>query len=357
VRAAAALRAVADAGQYAAGGLLGTDGTPRASVCVVASESAGSPSRVCAVAGTGGVDGSLESCRPVTPRWSPRSASTSAGRTPVAPPGTAKGRPRQLRPMRYRGAAIDVDGTLLRGEEPIPGAGAAVRALRDAGVALAFVTNNPTRGPAAVADRLEDLGVPASPAAVVTSGTVTRRYLAATHPDDAVYVVGEDGLRDQLDGVSTTDDPHRADVFLGSVSRSFGYDDLVAALRAFADGETAFVGTDPDRTIPAADEELPGSGAVLGAVEVTTGRSPTVLGKPSAHAARALGDVLGADLSDCLVVGDRRDTDVALGEAAGADTALVLTGVTDEGELGDGDGPEPDHVLDSVADLPALLEA
>jgi len=256
--------------------------------------------------------------------------------------------------MDFRGAVLDVDGTLIRGDEAVPGAPAAVRSLRDAGLKLAFVTNNPTRSPAAVAAHLDALGFDVAPEEVVTAGGVARDYLRRHHPDADVFVIGESGLRDQLDGVSLTEDPRAADVLLASINRAFDYDDLRDALRALSTPDTTFVGTDPDRTIPGRDELLPGSGAILGAIEATTDREPTVVGKPAAHAARATADRLGLDPAACLLVGDRIDTDVRMGAEAGMATALVLTGVTDR-TAADGADPPPDHVVESVAALPAVL--
>jgi 4-nitrophenyl phosphatase len=256
--------------------------------------------------------------------------------------------------MELRGVVVDVDGTVLRGDEAVPGASDAVEALRAAGLDVAFVTNNPTRTPSALAAHLGAAGVDASADEIITSGGVAREYLRRTHPDVPVFVIGETGLREQLAGVSLTDDPRAADVLLGSISRSFGYDDLTDALRALADPETAFVGTDPDATIPGRTEPLPGTGAVLGAIEAATGRAPTVVGKPSEHAAAATARRLGHDPAACLLVGDRLDTDVAMGARAGMRTALVLSGVTDRAAV-DGADVAPDEVLPSLAELPGRL--
>lgn len=264
-----------------------------------------------------------------------------------------KSRGPEATPMTLRGAVLDVDGTLVRGDEAIPGAPEAVDALRDAGLRLAFVTNNPTRSAASVATHLGALGFDVAPAEVVTSGTVARDYLRRRHPDAAVFVIGEDGLRDQLDGVAVTDDPRAADVLLASLTREFDYADLTDALRSL-DADTAFVGTDPDPTIPGPEELVPGTGAILGAIEATTGRAPTVVGKPSAHAAKATARRMDLDPEACLLVGDRLNTDVEMGAEAGMETALVLTGVTDRAEA-ESASPAPDHVLESLAALPAAL--
>ncbi len=260
--------------------------------------------------------------------------------------------------MTFRGAILDLDGTVYRGGELVPGADEAVRALRDAGVRVAFVSNNPALPPAAFAAKLRGMGVEAAAEDVITSGVVTAEYLADEHAGDDLFVVGGDGLCALLREAdcSLTDDPHVADVLVASYDRGFGYDDLVDALRVLGRDGTAFVGTDPDRTIPSSGGELvPGSGAIVGAIAHTTEREPdAVLGKPSERTAVAALDRLGVPAGDCLVVGDRLDTDVALGERVGATTAVVRTGVTDDRAL-DTSERKPDHVLDSLEDVTGLL--
>lgn len=262
--------------------------------------------------------------------------------------------------MTIRGAIVDLDGTVYRGGELIPGADEAVRALRDAGVGVVFASNNPARPPAAFAAKLRRLGVGAGADDVITSGAVTAEYLADEHADDDLFVVGGDGFQDLLReaGVSLTDDARSADALVASYDRGFEYDDLVAALRVLRREGTGFVGTDPDRTIPSGDGELvPGSGAVVGAIAHTTEREPdAVLGKPSERAATAALDRLGVAAGDCVVVGDRLDTDVAMGERVGATTAVVRSGVTDDRAL-DASDVEPDHVLDSLRDVLRVVNA
>lgn len=259
--------------------------------------------------------------------------------------------------MTFRGAIVDLDGTVYRGGDLIPGADEGVRALREAGVRVVFVSNNPARSPAGFAEKLRGMGVPADPGDIVTSGTVTAEYLAAEHPGDAFFVVGEQGLVDQMldAGLSLTEDTRAADALVASYDRGFEYGDLVDALRILGRDGTRFFGTDPDRTIPSGDGGLvPGSGAVIGAIAHTTEREPdAVLGKPSEQAAEAALDRLGVPADDCLVVGDRLDTDVAMGERVGAATAVVRTGVTDDRAL-DASAVEPDYVLDSLADASRL---
>lgn len=260
--------------------------------------------------------------------------------------------------MNYRGAILDVDGTVVRGDEPITGAGDGLRAIESAGLGRVFVSNNPAKRPAAYEERFARAGFEVDEAEVVTAGTVTARYLAEERPDAAVYVVGEDGLAEILDeaGVSVVGDADDASVYLASIDRSFDYGTLCEALDVLADDGVAFVGTDPDMVIPGADRDVPGSGAVINAVAGVTEREPdAVLGKPSETARTMALERLGTDPEETVVVGDRLDTDIALGERFGMTTVLVRTGITDEETLSRS-SIEPDYVIDSLGDIGRVLD-
>jgi 4-nitrophenyl phosphatase len=259
--------------------------------------------------------------------------------------------------MPIRGAVLDVDGTVLRGDEPVTGARAGLDALARAGVDRLFFSNNPTKAPPAYRDRLLRAGFDVTADEVVTSGTTAAAYLNDRHPDADAFVVGEAGLCTQLAtaGVSTVDDPRDADVVVVSIDREFTYDDLADAMWALED-DTPFVGTDPDMVVPAKERNVPGSGAIVTAVAGVAGRDPdVVLGKPSRPARRLVRDRLDLPPEDCLVVGDRLDTDIALGERAGMTTALVSTGIASRADIADAD-VEPDYVLDSIGDVGDLLD-
>lgn len=259
--------------------------------------------------------------------------------------------------MAIRAVVLDVDGTLVRGSEAIPGAIGAVERLRAAGIDLAFVSNNPIRPREAYRDWLADRGVSLAPEELITAGTVTADHLAREHGDDALYVIGEEGLCDHLRerGLDPTDDHERADALVASIDRAFSYEKLTRALWALSDPGVRFIGTDPDRTIPTEDREVPGSGAIINAIAGVTGREPdAIMGKPAPTTVETIERTLEIPAEACLVVGDRLDTDIAMGKRAGMTTVLVRTGVTDERALAE--SPiEPDHVLDSIASIDRLL--
>jgi len=257
--------------------------------------------------------------------------------------------------MDYEGAVIDLDGTVYRGDRLLPGAEAALDRLRSAGVRTLFFSNNPTKSRAEYVDRLASFGIEADPGEVLSAGTVTTRFLAEEHADDAVFLVGAAGLRRQFEAADLplVDDATAADVLVASWDDEFDYGDMLAGYRALEAGAT-FYGTDPDMLVPDDEGMIPGSGAIINAVGGVLGREPErLLGKPSAAARRAAIDALGVLPEQCLVVGDRLDTDIELGERASMTTVLVRTGVATDEDVEAGD-VRPDYVIDSLADLGSL---
>ncbi|MFC3476157.1 HAD-IIA family hydrolase [Halobacterium litoreum] len=258
--------------------------------------------------------------------------------------------------MTYRGAVVDLDGTVVRGGDPIPGALDALTALRERVDRVLFLTNNPTVPPAEYARRLRALGADATAAEVLTATTATIHYLRERHAEDDVLPIAEESIAAQLRdaGLTLTDDAEAAGVVVAGYHREFHYRDLQTALDAL-DDDTALVGTDPDRTVPTESGRKPGSGAIVNAVAGVADREPeAVLGKPSETTARLAADRLGVPARECVLVGDRLDTDVAMGESVGMTTVLVRTGVDGDEEVSESEA-KPDHVVDSLADVPALL--
>jgi 4-nitrophenyl phosphatase len=255
------------------------------------------------------------------------------------------------------GAIVDLDGTVYRGDSLLPGALCGIETLRNAGVEVCFFSNNPTKSPAAFADRLTGMGLTVEPGKIHSAAAVTTEYLTREHADDRLFVVGSSGLCSQFRAadLALIDDPAACDVLVASYDRGFEYDDMTAGLRALEAG-AAFIGTDPDVTIPTAEGRVPGSGAIINAIAGVAEREPDlIVGKPSQEALTAALSRLDAPPAECLVVGDRLDTDIAMGERGGLTTVLVLTGVTDRPTLAASD-IEPDYVIDKLADIGSVLD-
>lgn len=254
--------------------------------------------------------------------------------------------------VSYRGFILDLDGTVYRGDSLLPGAAALVTALRREGRGVCFLSNKPIATRASYAEKLTRLGLPTAPEEVVTSGCVLARYLAHHAPGARCYVIGEPPLAETLAaaGLRVVDSPE-VDVVVVAFDRTFTYAKLATALRAVRRHGARLVGTNPDRTCPVEDGEIPDAAGMIAAVEaVTGGRVEPIVGKPSPLMLEAALERLGLPADACAVVGDRLETDIAMGKAAGLATILVLTGVTRP------DDPaiarwRPDHVVASLAEL------
>ncbi|MFC7077622.1 HAD-IIA family hydrolase [Haloarcula halophila] len=260
--------------------------------------------------------------------------------------------------MALRGVVLDLDGTVYHGDNVLPGVDDFVETVRGRDCSLCFFSNNPIHDGDDYVQRLQGLGVDARPGEACSSGVVTSEYLHAEHAGDEVFVIGSDAVREQVRDTAAilTDEPAPADVLLASWTDAFHYRDLATALRVVGN-DTTFLGTDPDRTFPDENgEPVPGSGAIIRAVAGVLDRDPDrILGKPSEVAVRAALERLGCTASECLVVGDRLDTDIRMGERSGMTTALVTTGVSDREAVEHSD-VQPDYVVDSLAAVVPIVE-
>jgi len=233
---------------------------------------------------------------------------------------------------RYDVFLFDLDGVLYRGTDRVPHAAEALTSLRAAGKGIAFVTNNSASAPGTVVERLRSVGVGADPSEVETSAITTANLLAGRGVRSA-FVVGEEGVRSALEerGIHIEDDPLAVavagvDVVVVGLDRNADYAKLRTASLLVERG-AALVATNPDGSFPAANGEVwPGAGALLAAVEATTGVRAEVIGKPHAPILLAALERAGGGVP--LLVGDRLDTDIAGAEALGWDSLLVLTGIT-----------------------------
>lgn len=255
---------------------------------------------------------------------------------------------------RFDGLLIDLDGVVWVGREPVPGSVEALRALLEAGKRIVFVTNNPGRLPEAYAERLQGLGVAVGPEQIVTAGVVAARLAGeAAGPGGSAFVLGDTPLREMVAATGTRlldgEDAEEADVVVVSGHRGFDYDEMRTAKFALDRGARLFA-TSHDPTMPFPGGELPGTGAVLAAVEVASGKQATIAGKPERHLFEIAKEAIGE--GRLAMVGDRISSDIDGGRAAGLETVLVLSGTTSRAEAEAAD-PGPDHVLD---DLAALLK-
>lgn len=251
----------------------------------------------------------------------------------------------------YRGWLFDLDGTVYRGEWLIPGAADVIGALRAAGRRVAFLSNKPIQTRADYAEKLTRLGIPTAAGEVVNSSLVLARHLARVAPGATCFVIGEPPLIRELEahGLQVRDDPEVCWVVI-AFDRTFTYAKLDTALQAVKRG-ARLIATNPDRTCPVADGEIPDCAGMIAAVEAVTGKAvELIVGKPSPLMLEVALEVLGLPAAEAVIVGDRIETDATMGKALGLGTILVLSGVTarDDRRIAD---LKPDHVLASIQEL------
>lgn len=280
--------------------------------------------------------------------------------------------------MTVRGILCDLDGVVYRGEVACPGAVEGLTAAKEAGVRVLYMTNNASRTPEAVAEHISRLGLPTEPAEVLTASQVAAAVLASRRDDGelrldedrAILAVGGEGLGVALDEVglpwrSPAETRRRAEsgqapgvvAVVQGYGPDVGVSDLTEATYAIAAGAT-WLATNDDATLPTARGLAPGNGSLVAAVSHATGKDPEVVGKPHAPAYRVAVSRLGLPVSQCLMVGDRLETDIAGAAGIGLMSALVLTGVSTREQAATAPvGLRPDHVAPTIPDLAFLWGA
>jgi glycerol-1-phosphatase len=260
---------------------------------------------------------------------------------------------------RYDQLILDLDGCVWVGREPIAGSVQAVEALRAAGKRVAFVTNDPRSSSEDYVRDLWGVGIQASLADVVTVGAATQHLLAETRPGRTAFVIGTEALHDHVAGaglkvMNGTDLASRAEVVVIGGTEDLVFAELRDATLAVRRGAD-LLATGRDPTYPTPEGLLPGTGAIVAAVEYATGQTAAIVGKPEPQLFHTAIDRLGE--APTLVVGDRLDADIAAAARAGLDSALVLSGGTSAAEAQEAErarkagDPAPVAVADTLAAL------
>lgn len=255
----------------------------------------------------------------------------------------------------YDLAMLDLDGVVYVGGEAVPGAPDHLAAVRDAGMRLAFITNNAARPPARVAEHLCELGVRAEESDVVTSAQAAARLLADRLGDGAeVALLGGAGLEDALlaEGLKPVTVHDEARAIVSGYGPDVVWRDIMQAAVRIRDG-LPWVASNTDRTFPTEYGVAPGHGVLVQTLSSFSGVEPVVAGKPQRPLLDETVRRVGGERP--LMVGDRLDTDIAGAQNAGLDSLLVMTGVTGLPELvAATPGERPTYL---APDLGGLLEA
>ncbi|WFD42559.1 4-nitrophenylphosphatase [Malassezia psittaci] len=304
---------------------------------------------------------------------------------------------------RYDNFLFDCDGVLWFGTDVFPGVISVLQKLRKLNKQVLFVTNNASKSRRDLLDRFESMGVQAAEREVFSSAYASALYLKEVlqfPKDRKVFVVGMSGLEHELDAVgiqhiggtvgdSLTQDPEQNLKITGTdfspLLEPGVFDDSVAAVMCGIDtdmnyvkmakafryltrqnateevksgekgGGCHFLCTNQDSTFPSKSGSWPGAGSVWAGIQESTGRKPTVIGKPNQPMLDTVFAGYSFDRSRTLMVGDRLNTDIAFGAHGGLDTLLVLSGISQEAEiLQEGAAVVPTYVTKSLGELDVL---
>jgi arabinose operon protein AraL len=251
-----------------------------------------------------------------------------------------------------KGYIFDLDGTVYLGKQLIEGADTIINSLLDEGKKVLFLTNKTIESRHRYVEKLNGFNIKASLENILNPTLTLIDYLRGHHPDATLYVIGEQPVKDELAlaGFREGMTPAEVDVVVLSWDRNFHYDHLNFAYQSIKMG-AMMIATNPDRTCPVEVGDVPDCAGMIGAVEAVVGRKIDVqIGKPSILTINAALKILDLKPEECVMIGDRLETDIRMGIEAGMKTALVLTGITTEEDLR-GTVWTPDYVLPSIKGL------
>lgn len=251
-----------------------------------------------------------------------------------------------------KGFVFDLDGTIYLGNKLIPGARETLELLRNKGKKLLFLTNYPLETRMEKVRKLKNLGIEVNVNEVINSSFVLVNHLVKIHKNAKVLPIAETVLIQKLEdkGFYITHDPENVDYVVISWDREFNYHKLNLALQAVRNG-AKMIATNPDKTCPVEGGVVPDAAGMIGAIEAVTGKKVDIIsGKPSMIMAEEALTALNLQGSECIMIGDRLETDILMGQQAGMKTALVMTGVSKVEDI-DRLNIHPDYQMKSIVSI------
>ena len=256
--------------------------------------------------------------------------------------------------MDVDGLLLDIDGVLAVSWEPISGAVDTLTWIRAHDIPFKLITNTTTHTREALAGTLRDAGFAVEPADIVTAVAATAEYLRTHHGGARVFLLSDGDARADLQGITLVGPDEPADVVvIGGACDDFSYAAVNHIFGLLNDGAT-LIGMHRNMYWRTAEGLQLDGGAYIAALEEATGTSATICGKPAPAYFEAALEMLGVPATSAAMVGDDVVNDVLGAQAIGMTGVLVRTGKFRPADLEREDGT-PDHVIDSFADLPALL--
>ncbi len=257
--------------------------------------------------------------------------------------------------MAIKNIIFDMDGVLHRGKTPIPRAVETLAELRRKGYKIFFLTNNGEHPREFFVKRLEDFGFEAHVDELYASSYGTARYIKENLPGKTTFTFSQ-GMQSELEenGIRV-DNTNKAEIVVASLDVHLTYEKLVAAFQAIIGGGV-FLASNDDASYPIENGVLkPGAGAITAALEKSTGRKPLIIGKPQPYMLEIILREHELKKEETLMVGDRIETDILMAKQEGLKSAFVLSGVSHKEDV-EKTGLTPDYILETVAELPQILQ-
>lgn len=248
---------------------------------------------------------------------------------------------------------LDLDGTFYLEDRILQGSLEFLEACRRTGKSVVFLTNNSSHTAEFYTRRLERMGCDTASYPVLTSGDVAIRFLRREHPGAHVFLLGGAALRACFAQAGVLLDDRNADTVVAAFDSELTYQAMFDACRLVRSG-AAFYATNPDLNCPVQGGLAPDCGSICAMLTAATGREPIFLGKPYEESLKAVMELTGFAKEDMAFVGDRLNTDVAMGVRHGAMGVLVLCGATGEAEI-PASPIQPDCVFPSLLELSTVL--
>ncbi|MDT5071863.1 MAG: hypothetical protein QOH82_1183 [Mycobacterium sp.] len=274
--------------------------------------------------------------------------------------------PFNLGSMAIGGVLFDIDGVLVTSWEPIAGAAQTLRVLADNQIARTYLTNTTTKTRVQIAELLTDAGMEVTSDEVITAAVLTADYVRDRYPGARCFLVNSGQIAEDMPGIDIVyahdvvgSDPDTPDVILlGGAGSEYDHVTLSRVYDWMAQG-VPVVAMHRSTAWNTAEGLRVDTGMYLIGMEQTSGRKATAVGKPAPEGFLAAAGRIGVDPEEMYVVGDDLNNDVLAGQVVGMTGVLVRTGKFRQNTLdrwaADEFAMQPNFVIDSVAELPALL--
>jgi NagD protein len=230
---------------------------------------------------------------------------------------------------KYNSFIFDLDGTIYRGNDIIPGADKTINKLKELGKKILFISNKTTGTIEEYFNFLKGFGLDIDQSQIINSTLVLIKYLNSHYPSQKFFAIGEKVFIDELinSGMIYSDKPGEIEILIVTLDRTLNYDKLEIAAKALENG-ARFFAANIDDTCPVEGGEVLDAGSTISALEKRTHRKLEMhFGKPSEFMMQEIRNLLNNNLANTLLLGDRLETDILMGNKLGIDTALVSTGV------------------------------